>query len=155
MIIPFVFNPVLTLNPTDVNVYRGQDVEIAVNVSDASGVIGYRVAIDLDPSKVTYIDGSATKEGTSTEIGWGPLVVNSASPELAIFTCASATGTLASGPTALLDGVHPRTPGSFVGLMAAEGARSFYLRYGFEERPNGRPGMQRWWPKADSLPDHA
>ena len=34
---------------------------------------------------------------------------------------------------------------SFVGLMAAEGASEFYRRYGFAERPSGRPGMQRWW----------
>jgi ribosomal protein S18 acetylase RimI-like enzyme len=38
--------------------------------------------------------------------------------------------------------------GSFVGLMAAQGASGFYERYGFEERPDGRPGMQRWWKHA-------
>ncbi len=92
----------LSLNPTELNVHRSQDIEIAVNISDASGVVGYRVALDLDPSKVTYIPGSATKVGTSTENGWGPLVVNSASPEIAIFTCASATEALASGAGSLM-----------------------------------------------------
>ena len=34
-------------------------------------------------------------------------------------------------------------PGSFVGLMAAKDAEGFYLRYGFERRPDDRPGMVR------------
>jgi ribosomal protein S18 acetylase RimI-like enzyme len=38
---------------------------------------------------------------------------------------------------------------SFVGLMAAEGVAAFYERYGFAERPPGRPGMYRMW-KAQS-----
>ncbi len=95
-------DPILTLQPTNLNVHRNQDVEITVNISDASDIVGYRIALDLDPSKVTYVPGSATKVGTSTENGWGPLVVNSASPEIAIFTCASATEALASGPGSLM-----------------------------------------------------
>lgn len=38
---------------------------------------------------------------------------------------------------------------SFVGLMAAEGVAGFYRRYGFEERPAGRPGMFRRWGRSD------
>lgn len=34
---------------------------------------------------------------------------------------------------------------SFIGLMAAEGVESFYHRYGFKARPEGRPGMYRMW----------
>jgi ribosomal protein S18 acetylase RimI-like enzyme len=34
-------------------------------------------------------------------------------------------------------------PGSFIGLMAAEGAAGFYRRFGFAERLPGRPGMWR------------
>jgi len=34
-------------------------------------------------------------------------------------------------------------PGSFIGLMAAKDAEGFYLRYGFERRPDDRPGMVR------------
>lgn len=34
---------------------------------------------------------------------------------------------------------------AFVGLMAAEGVADFYRRYGFTERPMGRPGMYRMW----------
>lgn len=34
---------------------------------------------------------------------------------------------------------------SFVGLMAADGVAAFYRRYGFEDRPPGRPGMYRMW----------
>ncbi|MEG9328136.1 GNAT family N-acetyltransferase [Salinimicrobium catena] len=30
---------------------------------------------------------------------------------------------------------------SFVGLMAAEGVKDFYKKYGYQERPAGRPGM--------------
>jgi len=37
------------------------------------------------------------------------------------------------------------TPGAFVGLMAAEGVERFYDRYGFERRPDDRPGMFRIW----------
>jgi ribosomal protein S18 acetylase RimI-like enzyme len=38
-------------------------------------------------------------------------------------------------------------PNAFVGLMAAEGVSHFYERYGFAERPPGRPGMFRVWGK--------
>ena len=34
-------------------------------------------------------------------------------------------------------------PGAFIGLMAAEGLARFYERYGFERRPDDRPGMFR------------
>jgi GNAT superfamily N-acetyltransferase len=34
-------------------------------------------------------------------------------------------------------------PGSFVGLMAAEGVSDFYRQFGFAARPPGRPGMFR------------
>lgn len=34
---------------------------------------------------------------------------------------------------------------TFVGLMAAEGVIEFYRRYGFEPRPDGRPGMYMMW----------
>ena len=34
-------------------------------------------------------------------------------------------------------------PGSFIGLMAAKDVEGFYLRYGFERRPDDRPGMFR------------
>ena len=36
-------------------------------------------------------------------------------------------------------------PGAFVGLMTAEGVEPFYERYGFERRPDDRPGMSRVW----------
>jgi GNAT superfamily N-acetyltransferase len=36
-------------------------------------------------------------------------------------------------------------PGTFVGLMAAEGVERFYERYGFRRRPDDRPGMFRVW----------
>jgi hypothetical protein len=36
-------------------------------------------------------------------------------------------------------------PGSFVGLMAAEGVERFYERFGFRRRPDDRPGMFRVW----------
>ena len=34
-------------------------------------------------------------------------------------------------------------PGSFAGLMAAEGVTDFYRQFGFAVRPPGRPGMFR------------
>jgi ribosomal protein S18 acetylase RimI-like enzyme len=34
-------------------------------------------------------------------------------------------------------------PGSFIGLMAAKDAEGFYRRYGFDRRPDDRPGMFR------------
>ena len=34
-------------------------------------------------------------------------------------------------------------PGSFIGLMAAKDVEAFYLRFGFERRPDDRPGMFR------------
>jgi hypothetical protein len=36
-------------------------------------------------------------------------------------------------------------PGAFVGLMTAEGSSKFYEKYGFIERPLGRPGMFQIW----------
>jgi ribosomal protein S18 acetylase RimI-like enzyme len=38
-------------------------------------------------------------------------------------------------------------PNAFVGLMAAKGTAGFYEKYGFAERPPGRPGMFRVWGK--------
>jgi len=32
---------------------------------------------------------------------------------------------------------------SFIGLMAANGVKGFYTRYGFVERPDNRPGMSK------------
>ncbi|HAQ62185.1 TPA: GNAT family N-acetyltransferase [Candidatus Delongbacteria bacterium] len=32
---------------------------------------------------------------------------------------------------------------SFIGLMAANGVKGFYTRYGFIERPDNRPGMSK------------
>jgi GNAT superfamily N-acetyltransferase len=34
-------------------------------------------------------------------------------------------------------------PGSFIGLMAAKDVEAFYRRFGFERRPDDRPGMFR------------
>ena len=39
---------------------------------------------------------------------------------------------------------HPK---AFIGLMAAKGTDRFYEKYGFAERPPGRPGMFRVWAK--------
>jgi GNAT superfamily N-acetyltransferase len=36
-------------------------------------------------------------------------------------------------------------PGAFVGLMAAQNVEGFYERYGFQRRPDDRPGMYRVW----------
>jgi GNAT superfamily N-acetyltransferase len=36
---------------------------------------------------------------------------------------------------------------AFIGLMAAKGAAGFYEKYGFAERPPGRPGMFQIWGK--------
>ena len=38
-------------------------------------------------------------------------------------------------------------PNAFFGLMAAKGVSRFYEKYGFTERPPGRPGMFRIWGK--------
>ena len=40
---------------------------------------------------------------------------------------------------------HAAGPGTFVGLMAAKDVEAFYRRYGFERRPDDRPGMFRVW----------
>jgi ribosomal protein S18 acetylase RimI-like enzyme len=39
--------------------------------------------------------------------------------------------------------------GTFVGLMTAEGKAGFYERWGFAERPPGRPGMALGWDPED------
>jgi GNAT superfamily N-acetyltransferase len=36
-------------------------------------------------------------------------------------------------------------PGAFIGLMAAQNVEGFYERYGFQRRPDDRPGMYRVW----------
>ena len=38
---------------------------------------------------------------------------------------------------------------SFIGLMAAKGVKEFYEKYGFAERPAGRPGMYLMWKKEE------
>ena len=44
----------------------------------------------------------------------------------------------------LLDFISSRAgQGSFIGLMAAQGAAGFYHKLGFQERPAGAPGMFR------------
>jgi ribosomal protein S18 acetylase RimI-like enzyme len=40
--------------------------------------------------------------------------------------------------------------GTFVGLMTAEGKAGFYARWGFSERPPGRPGMALEWDPEDT-----
>ena len=46
----------------------------------------------------------------------------------------------------LIDYLHHHAyPNSFIGLMAAKGAEHFYRHYGFEKRPDDRPGMYRIW----------
>jgi GNAT superfamily N-acetyltransferase len=43
---------------------------------------------------------------------------------------------------AVMDWIHSTAvPGTFVGLMAADGVADFYLPYGFTVRPSDRPGM--------------
>lgn len=39
---------------------------------------------------------------------------------------------------------------SFIGLMSAKGFANFYKKYGFEVRPDGRPGMFKMWKKDES-----
>lgn len=34
-------------------------------------------------------------------------------------------------------------PGSFIGLMAADGVQEFYEHFGYQLRPNNRPGMYK------------
>jgi ribosomal protein S18 acetylase RimI-like enzyme len=36
-------------------------------------------------------------------------------------------------------------PNAFIGLMSAKDKSGFYLKFGFTERPPGRPGMFRVW----------
>ncbi len=43
---------------------------------------------------------------------------------------------------AFIETTYP--PGAFVGLMAASGVEGFYLRYGFQRRPEDGPGMFRY-----------
>ncbi len=43
---------------------------------------------------------------------------------------------------AYLDG-HAKE-GAFIGLMAAEGVVSFYRKFGYSKRPEGRPGMYKY-----------
>jgi ribosomal protein S18 acetylase RimI-like enzyme len=38
---------------------------------------------------------------------------------------------------------------TFIGLMTAEGKAGYYARWGFAERPAGRPGMALGWDPAD------
>ena len=39
---------------------------------------------------------------------------------------------------------------SFIGLMAADGVRGFYTKYGYEERPKDKPGMYKIMKKPNS-----
>jgi ribosomal protein S18 acetylase RimI-like enzyme len=37
------------------------------------------------------------------------------------------------------------TPNAFIGLMSAKDKSGFYFKFGFAERPPGRPGMFKVW----------
>jgi|GEM_PF-3614294 hypothetical protein len=89
------------LTPTNPGVYRNQEIELTVHISDATNVIGYRVAVDFDPNQITYVSGSATITGTSCASWYGPLV-NSASAAQVIFTAASQGDPLGPGNGSLL-----------------------------------------------------
>ncbi len=95
--------PELSLEPDDITVNPDQNIELTIRLTNnISSTVGYRVALDLDPNKVTYVPGSATKVGTSTETGWGPIFVNDSNPALAIFACASASGAISSDSATLM-----------------------------------------------------
>ena len=94
--------PKLTLQPALPAVYRGQEQEFTVNISDASGVVGYRVGLNYETNKLSYIAGSATVVGTSTEVNWANLVCNDSLPGRLIFTQASKNTSLPLGTATLL-----------------------------------------------------
>ncbi len=100
--VPALLTKTLTLEPSTTSVHRGEEVGLTVNISDADGIVGYRVALDYDWSRLTYCTGSASKTGTSTETGWSGITVNDATPSQVIFTCASAADPLSAGPGTLL-----------------------------------------------------
>ncbi len=88
--------PILSLVPAG-DILRGETQEFAVNISDAAGIIGFRIALDFDPAQASYVDSSATKVGTLTENGWFDIIVNASSSNQLIFTSAALTEPLPAG----------------------------------------------------------
>ncbi len=83
--------PVLYITPSNPTVHRTQQIELSVNISDATGTIGYRVALDYDPNQITYVPGSASISGTSCALWYGPYV-NDASPSGQLICTAASEG---------------------------------------------------------------
>lgn len=86
--IPVSSGPSLWLEPENATVYRNQEVELTVKMSDTTDVVGYRVALNFDANQLAYIPGSATSGFTSTATGWYEITVNDATPSQVIFASA-------------------------------------------------------------------
>jgi FG-GAP repeat protein len=95
--------PKLWIEPDGITVNPDQNIELTIRLTNnISSIVGYRIALDLDTDKLTYVPGSATKVGTSTETGWDSIVVNNTNPALAIFVCASASGSISTSSASLM-----------------------------------------------------
>ncbi len=97
-----VSDPVLSLEPSHTTVHRGQELELAVEISDASTTLGYRIGIQYNPALITYVTGSATINGTSCELWHGPFVNDASSSGQLICTAASKGDPLGDGKASLI-----------------------------------------------------
>ena len=99
--LPGNFTPDISLSPS-ASLYRGEQREFTVTISDATGMVGYRAGLNYDPNKLSYVANSATVAGTSTETTWGELVCNDSLSGQLIFTQANKSTPLPSGAATLL-----------------------------------------------------
>ncbi len=95
-------DPNLYLTPISPTVYRGEEIELTAEITDASDMLGYRLALNYDPNQIRYVPGSATFSDTSCA-GWlGPIVNDASATGQLICTAASQNDPLASGAGTLL-----------------------------------------------------
>ncbi len=96
------FNPELSHQPTNPTVYRGQEIEVTAEISEATNVIGYRIGVNYNPAVIKYVSGSATIAGTSCALWYGPFVNDASATGQLICTAASEGDPLGAGPGSLL-----------------------------------------------------
>jgi hypothetical protein len=94
--------PEFTLLPPSACIDCDSTREYTVSISDASAVVGYRVAVVFDASQATYVPASADILNTSAYPDFDSLTVNDTVPGQLIFTNASENQPLGSGEASIL-----------------------------------------------------
>ncbi|MGI6458005.1 MAG: PKD domain-containing protein [bacterium] len=78
-----------------------QEFELVVKYEDGTGLIGYRLVLQYDPSQLEYVSDSATTDSTSVE-DWADIEINYDSDHHRIIITSAGSESLPSGEATLL-----------------------------------------------------